>query len=79
MLFKESLFGAMGHCGAALPTYEAQKHRLKKKKKKKSGDLMKNLHKILLLYRMEKGNISQSKVPLSSRLAAVPAKNVGHI
>lgn len=40
---------------------------------------MKNLHKISLLYRTEKGNTSQSKVPLSSWLAAVPAKNVGHI
>lgn len=40
---------------------------------------MKNFHKILLLNRTEKGNISQSKVLLSSRLAAVPAKNVGHI
>lgn len=35
-MFKESLFGAMGHCGAALPTYEAQKHRLKKKKARRS-------------------------------------------
>lgn len=38
-----------------------------------SGDLMNNLQN-----KTEKENTSQSKVPLSSWLVTVPAKNIGH-